>query len=353
MSSKFFIPYRSAHSQSMKKRMLANEGLRRLLNMSPDLQWEESVKVMNEFVVKMWRSGYPASWRAEAVQSALNMHEVMIKDESSGTRPLFRPKDFKAEERRLDKLKKQSLWHKGGCEEGLLAGAPLIVCPTAGEAISKKMKQVCKTFKAEHNIDVRVFERGGVKIGSIAKSDSLSQKGCQREDCFPCSSGGGGDCSKSCSAYSIECEECLKLDLKAVYQGEIGRNCYSRGLEHLDGLSKEKEDNPFWKHCQIQHGGLKVKFKMICLKSFKTAFLRQINEGVRIACCEADMCMNSKSEFHQPSIVRLTHWGTQMRSRQEPRGGQGGEAGAGVGGELAARGGDNLDRDTEAFIFHT
>ena len=45
---------------------------------------------------------------------------------------------------------------------------------------------------------------------------------------------------------------------------------------------------------------------MICLKSFKTAFMRQINEGVRIACCKADICMNSKAEFHQPSIVRVT-----------------------------------------------
>ena len=341
MSSKFFIPYRSAHSQSMKKRMLANEGLRRLLNMSPDLQWEESVKVMNEFVVKMWRSGYPASWRAEAVQSALNMHEVMIKDESSGIRLLFRPKDFKAEERRLDKLKKQSLWHKGGCEEGLLAGAPLIVCPTAGEAISKKMKQVCKTFKAEHNIDVRVFERGGVKIGSIAKSDPLSQKGCQREDCFPCSSGGGGDCSKSCSAYRIECEECIKSDLRAVYEGETGRNCYSRGLEHVEGLSKEKDDNPLWKHCQIQHNGLKVKFKMVCLKSFKTAFMRQINEGVRIACCEADICMNSKAEFHQPSIVRVTN---TLGNHNEEQTGPQPHRGAGRGGRGAGRGGRGQGR---------
>ena len=83
-------------------------------------------------------------------------------------------------------------------------------------------------------------------------------------------------------------------------------NGYSRGLEHLEGLSKKKEDNPLWKHCQIQHRGQKVKLKMICLKSFETAFLRQINEGVRIAFCEADICMNSKSEFHQPSIVRVT-----------------------------------------------
>ena len=142
------------------------------------------------------------------------------------------------------------------------------------------------------------------EVSRLAQSPSqilLVQKVVTEKIVFPCTSEGGGDCSKSCSAYSIECEECLKSDLKAVYQGETGRNCYSRGLEHLDGLSKEKEDNPLWKYCQIQHGGLKVKLKMICLKSFKTAFLRPINEGVRISCCEADMCMNSKLEFHPPS----------------------------------------------------
>ena len=80
MSSKFFIPFRSAHSQSMKRRMLANEGLRRLLNMSPDLHWNNSVKIMDEFVVKMYRSGYPSSWRTKAVKSALNMHKDMIQE---------------------------------------------------------------------------------------------------------------------------------------------------------------------------------------------------------------------------------------------------------------------------------
>ena len=41
------------HSQSMKMRMLANKGLSRLLNMSPDLEWKESVKVIIEFAVKI------------------------------------------------------------------------------------------------------------------------------------------------------------------------------------------------------------------------------------------------------------------------------------------------------------
>ena len=88
--------------------------------------------------------------------------------------------------------------------------------------------------------------------------------------------------------------------------GETGRNGYSRGLEHLAGLRNKKEDIPLWKHCLIQHNGQTVRLKMVCLKSFKTAFMRQINEGVAIACCEADICMNSKTEFHQPSIVRVS-----------------------------------------------
>ena len=77
-------------------------------------------------------------------------------------------------------------------------------------------------------------------------------------------------------------------------------------MEHLAGLKAKKDDNPLWKHCFIQHNGQIVKFKMVCLKSFKTAFMRQINEGVRIACSRADICMNSKAEFHQPSIVRVS-----------------------------------------------
>ena len=52
----------------MKRSMLANEGMRRLLNMSPDLPWEAFVDVMNEFAVKMWKRGYPASGRAGAGQ---------------------------------------------------------------------------------------------------------------------------------------------------------------------------------------------------------------------------------------------------------------------------------------------
>ena len=78
------------------------------------------------------------------------------------------------------------------------------------------------------------------------------------------------------------------------------------GLEQITGLERKKDENPLWKHCQIAHNFELVKFKMVCLKSFKSAFMRQVNEGVRIENSKADICMNSKAEFHQPSIVRVS-----------------------------------------------
>ena len=82
--------------------------------------------------------------------------------------------------------------------------------------------------------------------------------------------------------------------------------------------------------------------------------MRLVNEGVRIACCEADICMNSKAEFHQPSIVRVTNTlgnSNEEQTGPQPQRGAGrgrGEAGARAGEGPVAGGGDSLDRETEA-----
>ena len=54
------------------------------------------------------------------------------------------------------------------------------------------MKKVCNQFREEHKIDVKICERGGTKLGSIAKSDPLKSLVCGRDDCFPCKNEGGG-----------------------------------------------------------------------------------------------------------------------------------------------------------------
>ena len=78
----------------------------------------------------------------------------MLMNEKDDNRPLFRPKGFNEEERRLIKIQKFKQWHKGEAQAGIVAGAPLIICPSAGDSISKKMKDVCRKFKEEHKIEV-------------------------------------------------------------------------------------------------------------------------------------------------------------------------------------------------------
>ena len=83
----------------------------------------------------------------------------------------------------------------------------------------------------------------------------------------------------------------------AEYDGEAGRNGFTRGLEHEEGLRNEREESALWKHCQLVHGGEKQTFSMAMTGSFHSCLERQINEAVRITSSKADIVMNSKSEF--------------------------------------------------------
>ena len=79
--------------------------------------------------------------------------------------------------------------------------------------------------------------------------------------------------------------------------------------------------------------------------------VRQVNEGARVRLTKADMCMNSKSEFHQPGIVRVVAIRGNVNEEQSgmfPRDGREGRGrgrGRGRGGgESRGRGGDNRGR---------
>ena len=71
VSSKFVIPYSSAHSRKMKMAVLVEEGLRRLRNSFRGLDWEVSRQVMTKWSMKVRRSGYPASTRHQVIKTAV------------------------------------------------------------------------------------------------------------------------------------------------------------------------------------------------------------------------------------------------------------------------------------------
>ena len=143
-------------------------------------------------------------------------------------------------------------------------------------------------------------------IRNDSSSEPLRAKGCKREKCLVCTNGEPGACERNGQGYRISCIECKLIGKKVDYEGETGRNCYTRGLEHQDDLRLEKLDTPLWKHCFLEHGGLKVPFYMKPLKGYTTCLPRLANEGVRVTINTADILMNSKNEFHQSSITRIS-----------------------------------------------
>ena len=63
-----------------------------------------------------------------------------------------------------------------------------------------------------------------------------------------CAQGKPGGCERNSVGYRITCASCQEAGKAAVYQGESGRNAYSRGLEHQNDLRLEVEDSPLWKN---------------------------------------------------------------------------------------------------------
>ena len=155
-----------------------------------------------------------------------------------------------------------------------------------------------------------MVEKGGFKIKDrLQKNYPFSEEKCDGK-CFPCESVQGkidmkSKCKKTNIGYTIPCETCHNRGIIKVYKGESSRNAKIRGEEHLRGLKNGIEGNPLFKHMTTDHPNEEVVFKMQVKKHFKDPLTRLANEGVRIKNRKPEELLNSKSLFHQPSVVWL------------------------------------------------
>ena len=134
--------------------------------------------------------------------------------------------------------------------------------------------------------------------------------GCIFPDCYPCQSGmKGGSHTRKGPVYEIKCVLCEDQDVEAIYTGETGYNAYHRGKEHKSDIENDNKKNAMAKHLSIHHPE-KVSdpsaFQMKVKSNFSKPLDRQVYEGVLITNSEADFVLNSKSEFLQPSVTRIT-----------------------------------------------
>ena len=169
------------------------------------------------------------------------------------------------------------------------------------------MRSVCTKFEATHGIRVHVCPRAGKSVTTDAKPEPLRKLGCGRLECLPCQSSGRtkGDCEKNSVTYTITCETCKLAGKKTSYEGETGRNAFTRGVEHQQGLHQKSEQSALWKHCVLEHSNQEAEFSMVVNQCHSSCLSRQVHEAVRITRTDAEIILNPKSKFHQAPLIRV------------------------------------------------
>ena len=298
VSSRTVLHAMSAHSSACKRSVHTQEVLRRLLNCSPRLDWDTEVApFVTDYMDRMRKAEYSETYRREVLIHAINIYDKKWKDHNEGTRPIHRPKDYQKDKRRREKEEKKHEWAKKDVHI-----APISVPTTPGSELMKAMRLVAEK-EAKEGIRFNIIEMGGRTLKrEFQKSNPTAPPGCTKEDCLCCNEerGKGGQCHRSNVNYRIECKLCPEEN-RAVYIGETSRNLYTRLAEHFDGSNN---DGSFMKkHMEEYHEGEEVNFEGRVTHSNKHCLTRQVREGVLIK--QGGKIMNTKSEWHQPSIYSV------------------------------------------------
>ena len=166
-----------------------------------------------------------------------------------------------------------------------IEGVVFVPC-TPGGLLTRLLQEAENTFSTLHGIPkIRYVEMGGKKLCELlCRKNPWKGSACGRSSCWPCQGDPErvGHCHQENITYTITCTGCSKMGVTTIYTGESSRNMFLRGLEHKKALDSEDKDSVLWEHCQLHHEGIHQQFHMSMLRKHKSAFKRQVSEGVMI-----------------------------------------------------------------------
>ena len=124
-------------------------------------------------------------------------------------------------------------------------------------------------------------------------------------------------CRKPGVGYRIVCTLCGTNGTVAQYQGESGRNLFTRGKEHLREFRGNNSSNCMVIHSRTHHEGSdQFTYKMESTGFFRTPLDRQLDESMRLKFSGADITMNSGSEWRGVAIPRASFGHTLPTNRE-------------------------------------
>ena len=291
---------RSAMPGKIKINSLTQEVIRRLRNCRRSMNWSIKAKILSEFMHSMMASGYSEQYRLEVLKSGLKGYQRQCEDNDNGIKPLYRPRSFQHEKRRRKKAIIKNSWYRPN-------DAVIFVPSTPNAQLAKEYREILDTEMKRINMKVKVVETAGVSmVRQLFRPDT---SGCLIPDCLLCLSGAhGASHTRSSVEYQGDCVPCQENNILARYDGESGFNAAYRIFQHADDIKHNRKSNAFVKHLQLYHPdqiGNVEAFRFKSVKTFSKVLDREVFEGVMINRSPANIKLNSKSEWNQPSEIRV------------------------------------------------
>ena len=311
----------SALPDRVKRNSLVQQAMTRMRNTRRTLPWEVVADTLTEFSLRLKWSGYCSTYRAEILYAAVTGYDRLLARVDRGERPLHRPREWEAEARLRKKALAKVSWYRP-------ADTVIFIPATPGGKLTEKLRDVLQEEGRRLNLNIRAVEQGGVSLKrKLTGADLKGGEVCGQPDCALCASGLKGGCHRRAGVvYKGTCKICEEQNITASYFGESGFSGYYRSQIHKKEIIEKDLENAFAKHLQIFHPdqeGNPDVFKITVIQTFRKPLPRQNTEAVFIFNNNADIKMNSKTEFRQPAIPRIT-------TTREPPPGEG--AGGGRGG---------------------
>ena len=260
-------------------------------------------------------SGYSEKFRETIICSAIAAWEKQVEMDRTGERPLYRPREWRKEERSRRKEFKRTGWFRSlGGQTNDFA----LFCPASpGSKLAAKWKKELEEVKASSGGLVRgyVAEKSGIPLSALLFNNQLGEtNSCGKGDCNPCVNGttkhlSCRKISRGGMVYKCNCLSCKQAVVShdSWYHGRTARTLYTRQGEHFAGYEARKTDNALYKHAQLHHPGENPTFQFEADKFFSDATSAQIYEGVSInhSPSTEGYLMNSKAEYQQGEVARV------------------------------------------------
>ena len=318
MTNPVSIPANSALSSNVKFSTYRQEVFRVLRNTSVDLSWREKAELLSYMSWRMMISGYSTGFRIQAICGGLIGHLRIlyrsVKDEIN----IHRNKEEILQQK---SAKGGVKWFKRNNPQ---CRSVLFIPATPGSTLANTVRDLERKNRQGRKTRIKVVEQSGRTVrNTVVKNYPWAVSCCEDPLCFPCSSGGTVESKVSCRhpgiGYKITCLLCNDVEVVALYHGESGRNLYSRGKEHLQGLSSGLKTNCLVIHNNVHHdGSQEAHFKMEATGVFSKAIDRQIDESVRMKyhMKKGGILLNSGSEWRGDSVPRANFYAPGLDRRR-------------------------------------